>query len=542
MPNKKYVCLILFCLLLTGRFVQCTKGFQELNTNPNAVASVTPNLLLTTTLYSIVDENIDNSNGLQLGWQVNTGYNFATLELFIQHFMSPGGIFNFGKFYSIYNSTYDESFWDQTYLNSFKTATQLISLSATNPNYANYGAVGTILQAYIIQRLTDLYGDIPFSQAGQGFLNGIVYPKYDRQRDIYMTILNNLQTAATSLNASMPLLGDISSNNGVVTQWKQTAYSLMLRVAMRMIRVDPTNAIRWASIAEDSLGGASANLGNGFYITGTSQYFNANYAVLASPAGAYLFSYSSPYLKLSDVYIGLLKSFKDPRIFIWPTLRDASGNESIYDSADQKGLSVSDATAYSVDQLATFSQVRFALLTPTSPTFCISPAQTFFLLAELEERKTGTGTGRNFFKSGLTAAINQANSFGVSINTYLPPGSNVQAYVDSIGNMVYNSQGNLDSNVKLINQEYWLNTLFDGIEAFSNWRRTRNSTSSNNGYPALYVSTVSGSAQLTGGTIPSRLKYPISERTVNTQNYNVAVGNLVGGDNLTSRVWWDVMN
>ncbi|MDI9357980.1 MAG: SusD/RagB family nutrient-binding outer membrane lipoprotein [Phycisphaerales bacterium] len=532
--NKTYRYL-LFLLLAIAPFMQCTKGFQALNTDPNSLLSVEPNFLLTTSLYSLADENI-TEYGITPGWAFSRYYNYACLELFVQHFtlISPPGSYAFGKFYSTYNATYDEVYWTNTYQNTFKTITQLLFISNDNPAYINYKAVAMILQAYTIQRLTDLYGDVPFTQAGQGYLKGIIYPEYDRQQDIYTAILNNLKTAVGYLNPTQPLLGDISNNNGSIAQWKQTAYSLMLRIAMRMIKVDPTNALAWATIAEDNLG-TPATVTNAFYVQGTTQYFNPNYGVFVSPGQ--VFSYTNPIMKLSNVYIGLLKKYKDPRIFIWPTLRDANGNEPLFDSASQKGLNPSDNSSYDNEEYATFSQIRYSILMPTNPVFFISLAQTCFLLAELEERKNGIGAGKLYFKSGLTAAINQANFFGVSINTYLPPGTSITNYVDSITNFVYNQYSNLDSNLKILNEQYWLNSLFDGVETFANWRRTR-TTSNSFGYPVLI--TPVGGGGLTGGVLPSRLIYPISERTVNPVNYNNAVSRLLAGDNLMSRIWWDV--
>jgi hypothetical protein len=69
----------------------------------------------------------------------------------------------------------------------------------------------------------------------------------------------------------------------------------------------------------------------------------------------------------------------------------------------------------------------------------------------------------------------------------------------------------------------------DEYEAWSNWRRT--------GYPVLKPTNYPGN--ITGGTIPRRMEYSTVEQFSNAVNYKAAVARLQGGDELTSRVWWD---
>jgi hypothetical protein len=84
--------------------------------------------------------------------------------------------------------------------------------------------------------------------------------------------------------------------------------------------------------------------------------------------------------------------------------------------------------------------------------------------------------------------------------------------------------------LEMINTQYWAATLFDGYEAWCNWRRT--------GYPVLTPVVYPGNN--TGGTIPRRFPYPLSEAASNPVNYKAAKDGVPGGDVLTSRVWWDV--
>jgi hypothetical protein len=91
-------------------------------------------------------------------------------------------------------------------------------------------------------------------------------------------------------------------------------------------------------------------------------------------------------------------------------------------------------------------------------------------------------------------------------------------------NVAYNSTDAL----KLINTQYWIVNLRNGTEAFANFRRS--------GFPALTPNTVNN--KLNGGFV-RRLSYPDGEASSNTANYNAA-SLAIGGDKLTSRVFWDI--
>ena len=81
-----------------------------------------------------------------------------------------------------------------------------------------------------------------------------------------------------------------------------------------------------------------------------------------------------------------------------------------------------------------------------------------------------------------------------------------------------------------INTQFWATTgtMFNFIEAWTNWRRS--------GYPVL--TPVNYAGNFTGGQIPRRETYPSSEPSNNGENYNAAKSNM-GGDDWTTRVWWD---
>ena len=54
-------------------------------------------------------------------------------------------------------------------------------------------AIVRILRVFVFQRLTDHYGDIPYSEAGRAFIDGVYTPKYDAQSHIYLDMLEELE-------------------------------------------------------------------------------------------------------------------------------------------------------------------------------------------------------------------------------------------------------------------------------------------------------------------------------------------------------------
>lgn len=104
-----------------------------------------------------------------------------------------------------------------------------------------------ILLAYKTFKVTDLFGDIPFSEAGYGFQDvNMLHPKFDSQEAIYISLLIELEWAAENIDPTAttkdPFLTFKNFDNlffGDVTKWQKFANSLRLRYAMRMVNKEP---------------------------------------------------------------------------------------------------------------------------------------------------------------------------------------------------------------------------------------------------------------------------------------------------------------
>ncbi|MBC5643075.1 MULTISPECIES: SusD/RagB family nutrient-binding outer membrane lipoprotein [Parabacteroides] len=113
-----------------------------------------------------------------------------------------------------------------------------------------YMLCSDIIRSYAFQRATDLYDDMPYSEAGGAFQE-LFYPKYDTQEEIYMNIMETLKNAAAELSEYQFQTDAQESKfssvdilcNGDLDKWIRMANSLRLRMAMRLCHVKPDAAL-----------------------------------------------------------------------------------------------------------------------------------------------------------------------------------------------------------------------------------------------------------------------------------------------------------
>src|SRR3990170_2900461 len=118
----------------------------------------------------------------------------------------------------------------------------MISLSEANGEL-NYKGVALVMRAWMFYMATDCYGDIPYSEATQAKSDGIYYPKYDTQEEIYNGILSDLEEANTLLQDVLNVKGDLIYG-GDVAKWRKLANSLRIRYLMRISdRVNVSSAL-----------------------------------------------------------------------------------------------------------------------------------------------------------------------------------------------------------------------------------------------------------------------------------------------------------
>jgi len=529
--------IIYSSLICAGVFLttSCTKNFDKINTDPTAFSATNfdPNYLLTTAQLDYTgsqDFSYDT-------WRADLIY----CSDMIQGTATSIGYWAGDKYLS--NPEYLAAYWqsdngaDGAYSEQVKPIVDMVTTTTGEAQYNNLHQIGRLMKALIFERITDLYGDIPYSQAGEGYYGKILFPVYDKQQAIYTNLISEIEDATSKLNPS----GDIPTGDafyhGNIAEWQKFGNSLLLRVAMRLSKVDPATA---KTVIATIVGKTfTSNSDDAFLVhdaTGGRPTVNRVSQVLQGGP-------ENQYVKWSQTFIDLLQgktkpsdpvaAVVDPRLAVISvtnatigvaggdaTPADQKGQPNGYDLSGTPGLTLGSAPYFTT--LGDYSCPSFGMTQLGTPTFILTYGETELLWADAAERFSIGGSAATHYANGVEAAITYLGEYDPSL--VVSPTA-AAAYV-AANPYVAGTTG-----LNMINTQYWelTNTMMDFYESWCNWRRT--------GYPVLVPVNYPGNA--TNGTIPRRFPYPLVEAANNPTNYKAASSAVPGGDTMTGHVWWD---
>ncbi|MFT3825017.1 MAG: SusD/RagB family nutrient-binding outer membrane lipoprotein [Chitinophagaceae bacterium] len=446
------------------------KDFGSTNVDPNSTTTPLVNALLTNVESGISGYATSTSGGLFCQYFSETQY--------------PGtGLYASSSLTASFTGNYSGSLMD------------LQNIIATNSSN-NQNAVARILKAYIYWKISDQWGDLPYSEALKG--NGT--PKYDTQEEIYKGCIKELTEAIAQFDNGISLITGDFIYSGKVAYWKKLANSIRLLMAMRLTKKYP-NASDYAATEFKA-----ALAGNGGIITDVSENFTASYG------GD---KYKSPWYSLYDgrkdigesqTMTDLLASFGDGR-------QDAYGSSTQGVPYGWTRTNIENWANSNGD----WSRVLAAnYRTTAGSVIIISAAEVFLARAEAADRGWTTENAQNMYTSGIKASFAQ---WGL--------GTPAASYFTQSG-VAFTATPGTGANLKQIAIQRYIASYPDGNEGWAEWRRT--------GYPAL---TPAIAATNTSKLIPRRYAYHSSEYTSNTANVNAAVARLTGGDTQDAKIWWD---
>lgn len=465
---------------------------DELNVNPNAPVTVNPDYLFTYSVVKGMNSYITNANvhyWLMMNWNMY----FATL----------GGV-DAGREYD--SNDGKDAFWTEHYSQALMNAREVQRLTAGNNYLINKNSIARIWQVYLFSQLTDLFGDIPYSQALQGATGLNFTPAYDRQQTIYPALINELKQATAAMD---PMQGVFPSNadpiyQGNTSKWIKFANSLRLRLAMRMSAVDPTKAqLESAALQNETF--ISSNSENAIFKY-NGEIRNPLYDLIQSGQSGGR-TYPSKFL------IDKLKTTNDPRLSVFAQFTTESIIIGIPDFDGVPNLVPSNSsiwTNYNTDG-SDISKIGTWFLKQDAPGVLMSYAEVNFLKSEAALNGWWSGNAQQLYEDGVTANIQSYTGSGITAGQ-------ISSYILSLPPV---SQENI------ITQK-WISFAFqNGYEANAEYRRT--------GFP-IYTD-YSGNP-INGFDFPKRLTYPATEGNLNAANYNAAIANQ-GADVAGTKVWWD---
>lgn len=472
---KKILLLTSFILALS---VSCTKDFHEINENPNfpTVDEANPALLLPKILFQVGNEMTASmawGTGNILAQLVSTN-NFTGTDRYLL---------------GSYTGT-----WDLLYRN-LRDANNL-KLIGESINNTGYQGAALTLRAWMLANLTEMYGDVPYSEALKGKEN-LFTPTYDQQIDIYKNILSDLDMAIELFDGTSTMNGDILYGSDH-DQWKKLAHSLKFRYIMRLEK-------KWGEMGINGPFELQSILDGGIHFTGNGD--NAGVSYLAGtnrwPLNtARVGSFDEK--RMSQTIETTLKGLNDPRMEV--LFRPVDNPDSDEFIGVPNGLSEDAASnfnggANNQSRLGT----RFREDPASVEMIIMHYSELMFLVAEASQK--------GYVNADMTAAYNA----GVSANMNYLGINDTQDYLDQ-------SSVALGSNdLEKIAMQKWISLFMVGNEAWYDFRRT--------GLPNLVPGPNAVIAEL-----PSRFLYPSDEQVLNGDNYDAVISRQ-GADDITTKMW-----
>ncbi|SFD28419.1 Protein of unknown function [Chitinophaga sp. CF118] len=458
--------LLIIIALAATAFTGCKK-YLDVNDNPNSPTNVSESLMLAPLEASISQYiTAGNASSLVNQWMQNCVPNQPL----------PNTVN-----YMVTSSTFDD-FWKSFYVTALNNL-HLLNIQATANGNGKYAGISKILTAYTLGNATDLWGDIPYSEAFNGTDN--TTPVYDSQESIYNTIQALLDSAIVEVNAgtgTSPSTDDYFYS-GDMTKWAKMAYTLKARYYMHLTKAPGYTASAQATLALTALSnGMTSNSDDCFFpYAGSSTSSNP----------WYLHFFNTSTLVLSSHYIDSLKAFSDPRL---PYLVSKAENTGLYNGNDI-GSGAGDLLDYSVAG-SFYGGIG-------SNVYVLNAAEALFLKAEATYITSGYAAAQPIYKAAVAE-----NLLKVGIDTTSTAARN---YLSSRGTLT------ADNAMRLIIEEKNAANFFS-MESYVDWRRT--------GYPSIKLIT---NDNITA--IPRRFLYPLNEITANPRAIQSA--------KLTDKVWWD---
>lgn len=514
--------LIIACMVLVAlpTLHSCKKGFEELNTDPINIISTTPDKLLAPALR----------NAIWPGMSRNRSFNNELMQVTVSLSDGDNTVFRYA-----FRSSMSDYLWNAWYvqLTNFK---QVDSLARSEKiNNASYQAIGKIGKVWLFSNLTDIYGDIPYFHALEGDQQNVI-PVFDRQKDIYLDMFNQLETANTLLAAGDTIV--VSSDplyNGDVAKWRKFANSLYLRL---LLRVSGKTEIQQQCISKIKQ-----------IVENPSEYpifqSNADCArMLWSGGTSTTDPYTSPYLngiRAQDFRSPALCSFFLDNLIAWSDPRYVSSTPYGSGSIGRFGIAqasgggwygvVSGYTPGSGDVKGCYFQSydnastggTWSLQQNTLTGIIMQYAELQFILAEAAAKGWISGDTKTYYHQGIAAAINYwVPNFPETI-----PSTNFTTHLDNLdaSGELWDDNLPLEEKMEMIHLQKYYALFMTDLQQWFEYRRT--------GHPVL----PKGQGLENGGVMPARLVYPVYVQAANPVNYRTAV-EAQGPDEISTNVWW----
>jgi len=459
---KKISMILMSCILIS---VSGCKKYIDVNTNPNQPLDVAEAQILAPVEVAL-------SSKLYAG----------NVAVIVQEYMQVAALNqvapNAGT-YLMYNTDMNDD-WRTLYVNCLNNLVTL-NAKAVADGKTNYAGIAKILTAYCLGTGTDLWGDIPYSQAFKGTAN--FTPVYDAQKDIYTTIQSLLDGGIADIakNGTITPGGDDFFYAGDMSKWTKLAYTLKARYYMHLTKAPGYTAATQAQLALTALtNGMQSN----------DDDFKMAYGGAAGAENPWQQNFiSASTIVMASTAVNGFKTRNDPRLTIMVAPATATG---LYTGLDQ-GLST-------IGQLEEYSRPGSFYGAAGASNYIVNYSEALFIKAEATLVLSGFSSAQPIYQSAISSHMTKLGVSTTNANTYIASRVLTNANAEQL----------------IIEEKGIANFL--SLENFTDFRRT--------GFPVLPAVKNALSA------MPRRVLYPQTEIISNPQPQQSA--------KLTDRVWWDV--
>ncbi len=532
-------CGLLLCAGLV--LVQCTDDFEALNQDPKNPAVATPSLLFNSVVRSL-PISINGNNALYI--ENHHTYDWSQLSATDLD----------ADFEVEVNVRGIESVWGNYYnairdLEAIQVAFDEINSGPNAHLNVNRQAIVDIVSAWLALRTTDLYGDMPYFQAGQGqnAEEQIFRPRYDTQESIYRDALAKLENASNSINlddkaADGQSFFNFGSEetvfNNDMSKWLKLTNTLLLRYGTRIANVDEGEASRIASLVLDQnrplpesdeevlrFGNDVNGIGGGAYFA-WEFYFGVR-------MGENIWNHMSD----NDDPTGA--GIFDPRVHIYFE-RNA---DSLWVAMPQSPADRDDLTGSpyvserrqnpaGFEHRGNYSGHNYLLVQDNAHgiDYETSFAEVCFLRAEAYQRGWASGDAQEWYEKGIRSSVERW--YSMTTNQFydefsIPRPEVTEEEITALINHPQNAWNEAEG-LKQIHTQRWLDLFFHPNEA---WYLVRRS-----GLIPLLETRFAESGEAIG--MPTRIVYPEDEKNNNQENYQEAISRYDQGDSYFSSIWW----
>lgn len=487
------IILSIILIIIITLFYSCESDLDKVNENKNDPSKVSPALLLTE--ISRTTFQVGGKNQLYASRMIIS--------------TSRDDVYQFFK-------------WNQGSYDPYKTLLQVTKMieEAASSNNNNYIAIAKFFRAYHFYNLTMTFGDIPYTDALKGESEQNFNPKYDKQEDVFIGILTELEEANRMISSNSTISGDIIYN-GNVNKWKKLINVLRLRILLTLSGKSSINNInianQFSSIVE------TENLM-------TSIDDNAQLIFLDRINNRYSSFNDSDYgssLYMSSSFIDIMKERKDPRLF---TFAERTGK------ASSEGLLINDFNAYNggnpiipysenekLVQEQNISKVnqRFYKNPINEPHILLSYTEQEFILAEASLRGWISSDPKQHYENAIVSSFDFYQKYLIDASIYFE-GFDIKNYLNQ-DLVAFDKDNSFEAKLDLIMTQKYITTFHqEGWLFFFDYLRTN--------YPQLPIQQ--------GTSKPYRFLYPTSEYNNNTKNLEEAINRQFNGiDDIKQKTW-----